>query len=112
MEGQKQQAPGIEGRHQRRDVAEDEGIQPDSGMRPPRRLDHHVLGEEAGEGRDAGQRQVADPHQRIGDRDQPPDAAHLAHVLLAGHGVDHRTGAQEQQRLEEGVGDQVNIAAE
>ena len=33
--------------------------------------------------------------------------AHLPHVLLAGQGVDHRARAQEEQRLEEGVGEQV-----
>ena len=33
--------------------------------------------------------------------------AHLTHVLFAAHGVNHGAGAEEQQRLEEGVGDQV-----
>ena len=33
--------------------------------------------------------------------------SHQAHVLLARHRVDHRPGAEEQQRLEEGVGVEV-----
>jgi hypothetical protein len=38
--------------------------------------------------------------------------AHVAHVLLVVHRVDDRAGAQEQQRLEEGVREQVEHAAE
>ena len=34
-------------------------------------------------------------------------AAHVAHVLLAAHGVDHRAGAEEEQGLEERVREQV-----
>ena len=34
-------------------------------------------------------------------------AAVITHVLLVVHGVDHAARAEEQQRLEEGVGEQV-----
>ena len=37
----------------------------------------------------------------IGMRRREP--AHLPHVLLAAHGVDDAAGAEEEQRLEEGV---------
>ena len=47
----------------------------------------------------------------IGERNLAPQPAHLAHVLLVVHGVDHRAGAQEQQRLEEGVGEEMEHAA-
>ena len=56
---------------------------------------------------DAGQRQRADHHHPVGRGDQRAQAAHLAHVLLVGDGMDDRARAEEQQRLEEGMGEQV-----
>ena len=41
------------------------------------------------------------------DRNLLAQAAHVAHVLLAGEGVDHAAGAEEEQRLEEGMRHQV-----
>ena len=43
-------------------------------------------------------------------RDLLAQPAHLAHVLLAAHGVDHRARAEEQQALEEAVREQVEDA--
>ncbi len=38
------------------------------------------------------------------------ERAHVLHFLLAAHGVNHRAGPEEQQRLEEGVGEDVEDA--
>ena len=51
--------------------------------------------------------QPADDERGRRDRHELAQAAHAAHVLLAVHAVDDRAGPEEQQRLEEGVGDHV-----
>ena len=75
-------------------------------------LDDGVLGIEAGQTTHPGNAQAgdgdgADGHDRIGDGQQLPQPAHLPHILLMVHPVNHRAGAEEQQGLEEGVGEQM-----
>ena len=112
MEGHEQQAPSVKTRAARRQGAEPEAEMADGGARAPGGLEDHVLGIEARESEDArdpdaAQGQAAGPHQDVGDGDHAPQPAHLAHVLLARHGMDDAAGAEEQQRFEEGMGEEV-----
>ncbi len=66
-----------------------------------------VLRPEARERRHAGDGEPADDEGARGDRHELAERAHAAHVLLVVHAVDDRAGAEEQQGLEEGVGDHV-----
>ena len=76
-------------------------------MRGHGTLQDGILGVIAGEERDAGQGEGADPHHGIGDGDFLPDAAHFADILLLRHRMDDGAGAEEEQRLEEGMGEEV-----
>src|SRR3990170_3552120 len=63
-----------------------------------------VLGEEARQPRDPRNRQGRGEHREERDGNVFPQSPHLPHVLLPREGVDHRAGAEEEERLEEGVG--------
>ena len=111
-EGQEDQPPAVEAGQQRRERAEPEGDRARHRAAGPGALEDRVLRPEAGEAdprdtADAGDRQRADDHHPEGDRDLLPQRAVVTHVLLVVHRVDHAARAEEQQRLEEGVGEQV-----
>jgi hypothetical protein len=55
---------------------------------------------------------VADEEGPVGLRHVLLEPAHLAHVLLAAAGVDHRARAEEEAGLEEGVGEDVEDAGD
>ena len=67
-------------------------------------IEDRVLAEPAGGERECP-RSPALPQSSVVERDRHllPQAAHLAHVLLAAERVNHATGSEEEQRLEERV---------
>ena len=66
-----------------------------------------VFREEARERHDAADGQPACHHRLERHRHILLQAAHSRHLLLVVHAVNHRAGAEEQQRLEEGVREDV-----
>ncbi len=69
-----------------------------------------VLAPKAGKGHDAGQREAAEEERPARPGHQPLQPAELAHVDHAAHGVHHAARAQEQQGLEERMGEEVEHA--
>src|SRR5208283_4426566 len=63
--------------------------------------DNLILGEESGERENAAEREGRGHEGPEGYRHFVAQAAHLAHVLLAAHRMNHRAGAEEQASLEE-----------
>ena len=111
-EGQEDQPPAVEAGQQRGERAEPEGDRARTPIRSPRRSRGSRPSTRSRRSRtaddaDAGDRQRADDHHPEGDRDLLPERAVVTHVLLVVHGVDDAARAEEQQRLEEGVGEQM-----
>ena len=92
----------------------DRGEQPERPALPAgrgeRRLDDGVLGEVAGQRREADQGEVTQPERDERDRHDAGEAAVVAHVDVVVHGVHDRARPEEQARLEEAVGQQVGDA--
>ncbi len=105
-ERQVDQAEHVEGGHQRGGKAD----HPEIGAALPSLPENFVFGEEACQAGDSGNRQRRDEHGAEGDRDFFRQRAHVAHVLLAAHGVNHRSSTEEEQSFEEGVGEDVEDA--
>ena len=66
-----------------------------------------ILAEESGERRHAAEGEHADGKGPEGEGDFVEQAAHFPDVLLFVEGVDDRAGGEEEERLEEGVGGEV-----
>ena len=66
-----------------------------------------VLAIEPGEEGNSGDGQCPDHHRDKGHLGLSGEAAHVAHILLVVESVDDRTGAEEQERLEECMGGEV-----
>ncbi len=109
-EGQVDQPEHVERGHQRREKRDVPQVAIGSAFARPRLPQDRVLGEEAGEAGDAGDGKRRDQHGAEGDLDLLAQRAHVLHLLLAAHGVNHRAGSEEEQRLEERVREDVEDA--
>src|SRR5262249_33283607 len=69
-----------------------------------------ILTEESREWRNAGDREGGDEHGREGVFDLASQTTHVAHVLLAAHGMNDGTSGKEEQRLEKGMRHQMEDA--
>src|SRR5205814_31841 len=73
--------------------------------------EHGIFAPEAGKGEHAGKRQAPDEEGPMGVRHDSPEAAEMAHIDDATHGVHHAASAEKEERLEKGVREEVVHAA-
>jgi hypothetical protein len=90
------EAEHVERGHQRGGIADKPQDAIGIALLGPSLPKNFVLGKEACERRDAGNRQSGEQHGAVGDGNAMGKIAHVAHVLLAAHGVDHRACAEEE----------------
>src|SRR6476660_1032369 len=69
-----------------------------------------VFAEKACQWRNSSDGAGGDQHRCPGPGNFSPEPAHLAHVLFAADGMNHRPGCEEEQAFKEGMGHQVKDA--
>src|SRR5260370_16826628 len=85
----------------------DEADNPQQEKAVERATKNFIFAEESGEGKNSRDRQGGDRHGVVGVLDLFVEAAHLADVLLSGHGVNDAPGPKQQERFQEALGHQV-----
>src|SRR5579864_3474594 len=106
---QEDQAEHVEGSQQSRQQTE--GVQNVATLLALKRCKQNgVFREKAGKERNARDSESREEHRGVSSRNLFAEAAHVAHVLLAAHGVNHAARCKEEQRLEERVRHQVENA--
>src|ERR1700680_3355874 len=110
VEGQIHQPKHVEGSHQRREVPDypEQAICP--AFRGPGLPQDLVFGKESRKGWNAGDGERGDEHGPVCNRNAPMQVAHVAHVLLATHGMNHRSGPKEEQGFEERMSEDMKHA--
>ena len=107
MKGQENNAPTVK-RRQKRNKRPHAVTQ--IGQRALRRkqgFQNNVFGIIPSKRKDPRQRQGSHQHHAVRPRNDCSQAPHHAHILFMGQGMDHRAGAQKQQRLKKRMGKQM-----
>src|ERR1700675_1377828 len=97
VEREEDQTEHVEGSKQRGEQAD--GVERVAALDLKRAEQDGVLAEKAGERRNAGDGQRGDEHGPVGVLDFFAEAAHVAHVLLAAHGVNDGASGEEEKSL-------------
>src|SRR5258708_37909823 len=110
VESQVHQTKHVKGRHQRGGVADIPENAIGAALARPGFPENRIFRKESGEGEDARNRKRRNEHGAVSDGNTVAKVSHVAHVLLAAHGVNDGAGAQEEQRFEEGMSKDVEDA--